>query len=77
VNAAPSVRRVLEAVVRDRRTPVSVDASALQHIDSSGVAALTALLEGGAQPRGHGAPRGLSGQPGAQWRLLRLDRVFD
>lgn len=67
---------MIEALVAERRSSVTVDLSQLRLIDSSGVGAIVSLYK---RMKAVGAKVevvGLKDQPLAIFRLLRLDRVF-
>jgi anti-sigma B factor antagonist len=75
--AAPALRPTIEALVGERRRSVTVDLSALRHIDSSGVGVIVSLYK---RCRGFGGTvriTGVKDQPLSIFKLLRLDRVFD
>ena len=77
INTAPQLADEIDRIVADKPTLVIVDMSALDLIDSSGVAALVKLYKG---VRGVGGNMTISGardQPLAIFRLLRMDRVFN
>ena len=76
-NTAPELRPVLDAVVADQRQLVKVDLSGLSSIDSSGVGALVSLYKRVRAAGGDVQITGLSQQPLAIFKLLRLDAVFD
>jgi anti-sigma B factor antagonist len=72
----PEIRGCVEELVSEKRTPIVVDVSALELIDSSGVAVIVSLYK---RVRGNGGAltvTGLNGQPLSIFKLLRLDRVF-
>jgi anti-sigma B factor antagonist len=75
-NTAPELRPVIEAVVAAQRQLVTVDLSALSSIDSSGVGALVSLYKRMRAAGGDVQISGLSQQPLAIFKLLRLDAVF-
>jgi anti-sigma B factor antagonist len=73
---APDLRGVIERVVGEVRTSITIDLSALRLIDSSGVGVIVSLYK---RARAAGALVrivGMRDQPRAIFRLLRLDRVF-
>ena len=77
INTAPQLAEEIDRIVATKPTKVVVDLSALELIDSSGVAALVKLYKG---VRGHGGAIAISGardQPLAIFKLLRMDRVFN
>jgi anti-sigma B factor antagonist len=73
---APDLRTTLDALAADRERDVVVDLSELRLIDSSGVGALVSLYK---RVRATGRSVrfiGVSEQPLAIFKLLRLDLVF-
>ena len=77
INSAPLLAEEIDRVVATKPPKVKVDLSALDLIDSSGVAALVKLYKG---VRGSGGAIVISGardQPLAIFKLLRMDRVFN
>ena len=74
--SAPTARPAFDAVVNDKRSPVAIDMSGLRMIDSSGVGAVVSLYKRVRAQGGRISVQGLSGQPLAIFRLLRLDRVM-
>jgi anti-sigma B factor antagonist len=74
--STPATRAVLDTLVNDRRSPVAIDMSALQSIDSSGVGAVVSLYKRVVAQGGKLSVRGLRGQPLAIFQLLRLDHVL-
>ncbi len=75
--AAPSLRPAIDAVVEERRRSVTVDLSALRHIDSSGVGVLVSLYKRCRAFGGKVRVTGLKDQPLTIFKLLRLERVFE
>jgi anti-sigma B factor antagonist len=75
-NTAPDIRPALDQIVADRRRRVTVDLSGLRLIDSSGVGALVSLYKRVRAQGGSVRIEGVSDQPLAIFRLLRLDAVF-
>jgi anti-anti-sigma factor len=75
-NTAPNIRRTVDAIVSERRKAVTVDLSALRHIDSSGVGVIVSLYKRCNAFGGAVLVKGLRDQPLAIFKLLRLDRVF-
>jgi len=73
---APELRPALDAVVAERRNPITIDLSSLRLIDSSGVGVLVSLFKRVRANGGEVRIVGLRDQPKAIFRLLRLDRVF-
>jgi anti-sigma B factor antagonist len=73
---APEIRPAIEKLVGDRRTRVTVDLSALRLIDSSGVGVLVSLYKRVRALGGDVRIIGVTDQPRAIFRLLRLDAVF-
>jgi anti-sigma B factor antagonist len=77
INTAAQLAEEIDRIVAVKPQRVVVDLSALELIDSSGVAALVKLYKG---VRGHGGAVSISGardQPLAIFKLLRMDRVFN
>jgi anti-sigma B factor antagonist len=75
-NTAPELRSTLNAIVQHGPPLVTVDLSGLRLIDSSGVGALVSLFK---RVRATGSKFrivGLTEQPRAIFRLLRLDAVL-
>lgn len=73
---APEIRPAIEKLIGDRVTRVTVDLSALRLIDSSGVGVLVSLYKRIRALGGDVRIIGISDQPRAIFRLLRLDAVF-
>jgi anti-sigma B factor antagonist len=76
VNTAPSLAEVVDDIIGERRSKVVVDLSALDIIDSSGVAVLVKLYKGVRSTGGHVQIMGARDQPLAIFKLLRMDKVF-
>jgi anti-sigma B factor antagonist len=74
--SAPASRSALDTLVKERRSPVAIDMSAVRLIDSSGVGAIVSLYKRVVAQGGEVSVRGLNGQPLAIFRLLRLDRLM-
>jgi anti-sigma B factor antagonist len=74
--STPELRSVIDALVSERRTAITVDLSALRLIDSSGVGAIVALYKRARAQGGRVNVIGLRDQPLAIFRLLRLDKVL-
>jgi len=77
INSAPALAEEIDKIVATKPGKVVVDLSALDLIDSSGVAALVKLYKG---VRGGGGAITISGardQPLAIFKLLRMDKVFN
>ena len=73
---APDLRPSVEALLAERPARVVVDVSNLRLIDSCGVGGLISLYK---EARGYGGVvtvHGLSNQPAAIFKLLRLDRLL-
>jgi serine/threonine-protein kinase RsbW len=73
---APDIRSTIERLIEERRTPITVDLSALRLIDSSGVGVIVSLYKRSKEFGGTVRVAGLKDQPLAIFRLLKLDRVF-
>jgi anti-sigma B factor antagonist len=77
INTAPQLAEEIDRIVATKPTQVLVDLSALDLIDSSGVAALVKLYKG---VRGVGGAVTISGardQPLSIFKLLKMDKVFN
>lgn len=77
INTAPQLAEEIDRIVAGRPGSVLVDLSALDLIDSSGVAALVKLYKG---VRGAGGAITISGardQPLSIFKLLKMDKVFN
>lgn len=77
INSAPALADEIDKIVATKPSKVIVDLSALDVIDSSGVAALVKLYKG---VRGGGGAIKIVGardQPLAIFKLLRMDKVFN
>lgn len=74
--STPELRPVIEALVAEKRSGVTVDLSELRLIDSSGVGAIVSLYKRMKAVGSKVEVVGLKDQPLAIFRLLRLDRVF-
>jgi anti-sigma B factor antagonist len=66
----------LEAVAHTGATHVVLDLSRLERIDGSGIGAIVALFKRLASSGRRLGVEGLTGQPRAVFRLLKLDRVL-
>ena len=77
VNTAPALAEVFDEIIGERRKRVTVDLSALDIIDSSGVAVLVKLYKGVRSGGGQVSITGARDQPLAIFKLLRMDRVVD
>jgi anti-sigma B factor antagonist len=77
VLAVPQVRAVTDAILAEQRLPVTVDLTGLTRIDSTGVELVVGMYTRAAAAGRTVRVSGLSGQPLAVFRLMRLDRVFD
>ena len=77
VQSCPELRPVLDSLATREERDVTVDLSELQLIDSSGVGVLVSLYKR-VRARG-GTVRfvGVTAQPLAIFKLLRLDRAFE
>jgi anti-sigma B factor antagonist len=74
--SSPAARHTLDALVKERRSPVTIDMSGLRSIDSSGVGAVVSLYKRVRAQGGRVSIHGLQGQPLAIFQLLRLDRLM-
>jgi anti-sigma B factor antagonist len=77
INTAPLLADEIDRVVATKPPKVAVDLSALDLIDSSGVAALVKLYKGVRNFGGTIAITGARDQPLAILKLLRMDKVFN
>ena len=73
---SPELRSTIDKIVGDRPNRVTVDLSGLRLIDSSGVGVLVSLYKRMKAAGGDMRIVGVSDQPRAIFRLLRLDAVF-
>lgn len=76
VLTAPEVGHEVEKLVNERVQKVTVDLSALDLIDSSGVAVLVGLYKRVRANGGQVLVSGARDQPLAIFKLLRMDKVF-
>jgi len=77
INTAPALAEAIDKIIAAKPAKVECDLSALDLIDSSGVAALVKLYKG---VRSAGAVITITGardQPLAIFKLLRMDKVFN
>ncbi len=77
INTATQLAEEIDRIVAGKPARVVCDLSALDLIDSSGVAALVKLYKG---VRGHGGAIAITGArdpPLAIFKLLRMDKVFN
>jgi anti-sigma B factor antagonist len=77
INSAPQLAEEIDKLVIAKVKRVNVDLSALDLIDSSGVAALVKLYKGVRGHGGHVEMTGARDQPLAIFKLLRMDKVFN
>jgi anti-sigma B factor antagonist len=77
INSAPALAEEIDKLVAAKTPKVTVDASGLELIDSSGVAALVKLYKGVRANGGVFALVGARDQPLAIFKLLRMDKVFN
>lgn len=73
---APEMRAMITQIIEDGRRQIVVDLSALELIDSSGVAVLVSLYKRVRADGGDVKIVGAKDQPLAIFKLLRMDRVF-
>ncbi|MCC6557017.1 MAG: STAS domain-containing protein [Polyangiaceae bacterium] len=73
---APDFRQLVDELVRDNRSNITLELSSLRLIDSSGVGVIVSLFKRVRANGGQVRIVGLRDQPRAIFRLLRLDRVF-
>lgn len=76
INSAPSLAERIDQLLATKPGRVVVDLSALDLIDSSGVAALVKLFKGIRAQGGQMEMKGTRDQPLAIFKLLRMDKVF-
>jgi anti-sigma B factor antagonist len=77
INSAPQFADRIDQLLVGRPGQVHVDLSALDLIDSSGVAALVKLYKGIRGIGGTFVITGARDQPLAIFKLLRMDKVFN
>jgi anti-sigma B factor antagonist len=77
INSAAQLGEEIDRLVAQKPTKVVVDLSALDLIDSSGVAALVKLYKGVRGVGGAVTITGARDQPLAIFKLLRMDKVFN
>lgn len=77
INTAPQLGEEVDRIVGDKPLLVVVDLSALDLIDSSGVAALVKLYKAVRSAGGDVTISGARDQPLAIFRLLKMDKVFN
>lgn len=77
INSAPQLAEEIDKIVAGKPGQVLVDLSALDLIDSSGVAALVKLYKGVRSTGGAITISGARDQPLAIFKLLRMDKVFN
>jgi anti-sigma B factor antagonist len=73
----PEIRPIIEAMIGEKRTAITVDVLALRLIDSSGVGVIVSLFKRAKAYGGQVRIVGQKDQPLTIFKLLRLDRVFD
>jgi anti-sigma B factor antagonist len=77
INTAPALAEEIDKILASRPSRVVADLSALDLIDSSGVAALVKLYKGVRAGSGSIQISGARDQPLAIFKLLRMDKVFN
>ncbi|HEX2685925.1 MAG TPA: STAS domain-containing protein [Kofleriaceae bacterium] len=77
INSAPALADEIDKIIATKPAKVTVDLSALDLIDSSGVAALVKLYKGARGGGGAITITGARDQPLAIFKLLRMDKVFN
>ncbi len=77
INSAPQLAEEIDRILAKKPAKVQCDLSALDLIDSSGVAALVKLYKGVRSAGGTIAITGARDQPLAIFKLLRMDKVFN
>src|SRR4051812_50128639 len=73
---APDLRAVVDQLVTERRSSVTLELSSLRLIDSSGVGVIMSLFKRIRANGGQGKIVGLPDQPRPHFRPLRPHRVF-
>jgi anti-sigma B factor antagonist len=73
---APEFRTLVDELVSENRSNITLELSSLRLIDSSGVGVIVSLFKRVRANGGQVRIVGLRDQPRAIFRLLRLDRVF-
>jgi anti-sigma B factor antagonist len=73
---APDFRQLVDELVAESRSSITLELSSLRLIDSSGVGVIVSLFKRVRANGGQVRIVGLKDQPRAIFRLLRLDRVF-
>jgi anti-sigma B factor antagonist len=73
---APELLPTIDRLVDEKRTRITVNLEGLDLIDSSGVAAIVALYKRTRSNGGRVTVTGARDQPLANFKLLRMDRVF-
>jgi anti-sigma B factor antagonist len=74
--SASDLRPIVEELVAENVRNVTVDLSELRLIDSSGVGAIVSIYKRVRAKGGRVSVTGLSGQPLAVMKLLRLEKVL-
>lgn len=77
INTAPQLSEEIDRIVAEKPHAVLVDLSALDLIDSSGVAALVKLYKAIRSMGGAITISGAHDQPLQIFKLLRMDKVFN
>jgi anti-sigma B factor antagonist len=77
INTAPQLAEEIDRILVRKPGSVLVDLSALDLIDSSGVAALVKLYKGVRAGGGAITISGARDQPLSIFKLLRMDKVFN
>jgi anti-sigma B factor antagonist len=77
INTAPALAEEIDKILSTKPVRVGVDLSALDLIDSSGVAALVKLYKGVRAGGGTIQISNARDQPLAIFKLLRMDKVFN
>ena len=72
----PEIRPLVETLVTEKRSSITVDVSSLRLIDSSGVGVIVSLFKRCKAYGGNVRVLGLKDQPLTIFKLLRLDKVF-
>lgn len=76
INTAPLLAEQIDKLLQEKPAKVVVEMSAVDLIDSSGVAVLVKLYKGVRAQGGQLEMKGVRDQPLAIFKLLRMDKVF-
>ena len=76
INTAPLLAEQIDKLLQEKPAKVVLEMSAVDLIDSSGVAVLVKLYKGVRAQGGQLEMKGVRDQPLAIFKLLRMDKVF-